>query len=452
MRRSLRWRMVLVAAVAIVTMLAGAGLGLAMLFERHVERVALAELQSRALTLAARVAQSRPDAPILADALIDPVYEQPYSGRYWQVTLGEQTLRSRSLWDAELQPAQSPPPPGQSQALTMQGPGGEALLVLDQALLLGQGEQPLPLRILVATDRQQLRQARERFLSDLWPYLALLGGLMLLASWAQITVGLRPLAQVGARVSDLGRGGRRRMGQDLPQEVVPLARQIDSLLDARDQQLTRARDRAANLAHGFKTPLQALLGDAAQLRDRGQTDMAESVEHTVAVMRRHVDRELARARLQTGPQAPSAPPHAVAQRLIAVLQRTPQGAAIDWQVVESSPGLRARIDAGDLTEALGALLENAMRHARSRVTVTVDAPDGRIRIAIADDGPGTAEADLQRLTRRGLSLDPQGDGQGLGLAMVADIVDAAQGELRLQNTHPGFRAELILHPAPQAIR
>ena len=59
-----------------------------------------------------------------------------------------------------------------------------------------------------------------------------------------------------------------------------------------------------------------------------------------------------------------------------------------------------------------------------------------------------AQEDLQRLPRRGLSLDPDGQGQGIGLAMVADIVDAAQGELRLANARPGFLAELRFDALP----
>lgn len=237
------------------------------------------------------------------------------------------------------------------------------------------------------------------------------------------------------------------MGQDLPTEVTPLANQIDSLLDARDQELDRARHRAANLAHGFKTPLQALLGDAAQLRSRGQDELAHSIETIATEMRRHVDRELARARLQTARPTTGAVPAQVAGKLIGVLRRTPTGAGLDWQL-EASPALRARIETGDLTEAMGALMENAMRHAKTRVQVSARPEAGRIVIAIRDDGPGVAEAELPSLTRRGLSLDPSGQGQGIGLAMVADITDAAQGELRLSNARPGFLAELRFDAMP----
>lgn len=441
MIRSIRWRLVLAGGLAIALTLALSGLGLAVLFERHVERVAAADLQDRALALAAMVEPDETSGASLRPPPEDPLYDQPFSGHYWQVTLGDEMRRSRSLWDYTLPAGASAPPPGQSRVRALPGPRGEPLLAVEQSLSVGRGAQALPLRILVAEDRSQLALAQQGFLGDLLPYLALLGTALLLASWLQITVGLRPLAQVGARVASLASGARPRIGQDLPVEVIPLATQIDSLLDARDEELARARDRAANLAHGFKTPLQALLGDAAQLRDRGETGIAQGIESLATEMRRHVDRELARARLPIARHAAGATPGTIAAKLIGVLRRTPRGAELDWRL-DASPELQARIDPDDLTEAMGALMENAMRHARDGVQIAVRAESGRIVIAIRDDGPGVPRAQLAALPRRGLSLDPSGEGQGIGLAMVSDITDAAQGELRLRNLHPGFLAEL----------
>ena len=447
MMRSIRWRLLAMGALAISAALALSGMAIAVLFERHVERVAVADLQSRALALAAMVEPDSRDGPAFAAGPADPLYEQPFSGHYWQITLGDREYRSRSLWDYVLPTGAPAPPPGETATLSLPGPRGDALLAVEQSLVVGQGATPVPLRIVVATDRDQLTLARRGFLGDLLPYLTLLGALLLAASWAQIRFGLRPLAQVGARVAGLNSGARPRIGQDLPTEVIPLATEIDKLLDARDDQLARARHRAANLAHGFKTPLQALLGDAARLRDCGETEIAASIETVATAMRRHVDRELARARIQSGRPVAGAEPGPILAKLIGVLRRMPQGAGIDWRL-DAVPGLRARIDADDLTEALGALLENAMQHTDERVAISTRREGPRIVIAIRDDGRGVPEADLQRLPRRGLSLDPDGQGQGIGLAMVADIVDAAQGELRLANARPGFLAELRFDALP----
>ncbi|WP_104492253.1 sensor histidine kinase [Paracoccus denitrificans] len=448
MIRSIRWRLVLAGALAIALALALSGMGLAVLFERHVERVAVADLQDRALALAAMVQPGGAAGASLRAPPDDPLYDQPFSGHYWQLMLGDELRRSRSLWDYTLPGDQAAPRPGQSAVRTLPGPRGEPLLAVEQSLMVGRGPDAVPLRIVVASDRDELVLARRGFLGDLLPYLGLLGAALLLASWVQITVGLRPLGQVGGRVAALVSGARPRIGQDLPAEVVPLATQIDKLLDARDRELDRARHRAANLAHGFKTPLQALLGDAARLRGNGEAEIARSIETVANQMRRHVDRELARARIQSGRNAPGgSEPGWIAAKLVGVLRRTPLGAGIDWRLSAPS-GLCARIDPDDLTEALGALLENAMRHARETVQVAARPEGNRVVISVQDDGPGVPEADLERLTRRGLSLDPSGEGQGIGLAVVADIVDAAQGELRLANAHPGFLAELHLDAAP----
>ena len=127
-------------------------------------------------------------------------------------------------------------------------------------------------------------------------------------------------------------------------------------------------------------------------------------------------------------------------------QTTPE--EVTWALeIEAPEPLRARIDAGDLTEALGALMENAMRHAHETVTASVRAEGGKVAIRVRDDGPGVPEADLTRLTQRGLSLDPESEGQGIGLALVAGVADAAGGSLRMRNARPGLEVLLTLDPA-----
>lgn len=448
MRRSLRLRLLVVGAFAIAVTLGAAALGLALLFERHVERVAVSDLEARALTLAGIVEHDADGVPRLAAAPHDRLYQQPFSGHYWQVILGDQMQRSRSLWDYTLPMDRPAPAPGRSDVLTLPGPRDERLLAVEQGLLVGRGDDALTLRIIVASDRAVLTAARQGFLGELLPYLAFLALLLMAGSWLQIRIGLSPLAQVADRVQALTQGRRSRIGTDLPNEMLPLSRQLDALLDARDTELLRARHRAGDLAHGFKTPLQALLGDAGTLRDRGQPDIAGSIETVVTAMRRLVDRELARARIQSDRHAAEADPAVVLTRLIAVLRRTPKGAGIDWQTRFAQPAPRARIDPDDLTEALGALLENAMQHADASVEAVVNRQGDRVTIAICDDGPGVPDSALARLPQRGMRLDESGEGQGIGLAIVSDIAEAAGGWLSLTNTRPGLCVELSLAVAP----
>lgn len=447
MGRSLRWRLLLAGAVAIFSALALSAIVLAILFDRHVERVAVSSLNARALALIAMVEPGGPAGATIRKPPADPLYDQPFSGHYWQIALGGEIHRSRSLWDHQFPMAGAGPAPGKPRTIALEGPRKEPLVAVEHALRVGSGKDAVPLRIIVAADRSEIAAARQAFLGDLMPYIGVLATLLLAASWAQITVGLRPLAQIGRRIAGLSSGGPSRIGQDLPTEVIPLASELDALLDARDRELERARHRAGDLAHGFKTPLQALLGDAQRLRDEGQEEIGRSIEDVVAAMRRLVDRELARARIRSNRSTGFSDPAALLQKVIAVLRKTPMGRDIDWRI-EAKDGLSARIDADDLTEALGALLENAMRHTHDSVTASVTARDGLILIAIEDNGAGVPDSDLLRLVERGVRLDESGEGQGIGLAIVADIVEAARGTLAFSNAVPGLKAEIFLAAGP----
>ena len=159
------------------------------------------------------------------------------------------------------------------------------------------------------------------------------------------------------------------------------------------------------------------MGEAERLRAGGAAAEAAGVEEVAEAMRRHVDRELARARIASAGRAAACDPAQIVPRLVAVLRRTRDGARVDWDL-DARPGLLARIDPDDLTEALGALLENAARHAASRVRVATARAGASVTITVADDGPGIPAPELARLTSRGARLDLGGPGAGLGLAIA----------------------------------
>ena len=114
----------------------------------------------------------------------------------------------------------------------------------------------------------------------------------------------------------------------------PLAAEVDHLLDAQDKALARARARAADLAHGLKTPLTVLAADAAELRERGQGELAEEIETVTEGMRRHVERELVRARAGTRGRRRRPPSRPVPSReqVVDVLRRTPRGQKLAWEI------------------------------------------------------------------------------------------------------------------------
>lgn len=150
---------------------------------------------------------------------------------------------------------------------------------------------------------------------------------------------------------------------------------------------------------------------------------------------------VARARTAARAEGAACDPAQVADRLIAVLRRTPDSARLDWRQ-SIAPGHAVVLYEADLAEALGALAENAARHARSVVTLAAIRDGPRLHLTVTDDGPGIAPDQRDRLTARHARADESGT--GLGLAIASQIVEAAGGALTLDDASPGLAATLTL--------
>ena len=454
MRSSLRQRLAVAGIIAVVISLVFAAWGLSLLFAAHVERRAAGELETQINQLIAGIERSESGELTLATPLADPRFNQPFSGLYWQIATREQTLRSRSLWDQSINLPSLSASEGLRTIQQVAGPAEQSLIAVARSVVLPPSLGSVTITALVASERQAINRATRDFTADLMPYIALLAAIFLAAGWLQLRVGLRPLAELSRRLTAVRSGEAERLGTQLPEEVRPLASDFDALIDARETELEAARKRAGDLAHGLKTPLQALLSESERLHERHETASAQSLESIVGTMQRHVDRELTRARVATRAANASSNTLIVCQQVVSVVERTPSGAVLDWAIRIEPTGANAMsaIDAADLAEALGALIENAARHARQAVCLAIDATmHNRIDITIQDDGPGLPDAELTRLMDRGARLDESGPGTGLGLAIAREIAEGAGGALVLQNAGSGLIARLSLPRAKKTL-
>jgi signal transduction histidine kinase len=134
---------------------------------------------------------------------------------------------------------------------------------------------------------------------------------------------------------------------------------------------------------------------------------------------------------------------AAVERVVRVVERTPEGERLDWSI-DVEGDLVARVDADDLAEALGNLVENGARHARSTLSIAGRAEAKSVVITVADDGAGIPGDRQAEALARGGRLDAQGPGAGLGLAIVTDIVEAWGGTLTLEDGQPGLIAAVRL--------
>ncbi|MDP6707033.1 MAG: HAMP domain-containing sensor histidine kinase [Alphaproteobacteria bacterium] len=436
--RSLRLRLLLAATITILLALAVAGFGLVLLFERNVERRVGSELDTYLNQIAARVVFNAKGTASLDGKLADPRFEQVYSGLYWQI-FDEQTAahaRSRSLWDTRLDLPEDTPALGVIHVHDVAGPENSRLLSHERRLALETGSGEKVLRIAVAIDRADVTALSAEFGSDVMLSLLILATVLILAAWLQVNIGLRPLVAIRQGIAAIGAGRIDRLDTVVPTEVAPLVAEVNDLLDAQDQAMRRARDRAADLAHGFKTPLTALLADANRLRDSGEGDIAGEIERTANQMRGQIDRELSRARIRNVRTLPAVALGPLVEALLGTLKRTPQGEHVEL-VSDLESGVAARAEPDDLNEILGNLLENAVRHAASKVVVRVARSGSLVRFDIEDDGPGIAKAEREVVMNRGQRLDTSPVGTGLGLAIVKEVLDHYARALTLDRSELG---------------
>ena len=395
---SIRFRLLIAAAASLIVAVAIAGIGLTTLFERHIERLVERDLNGYLNQLIAGIEISPGGTMSVAQPPSDPRFLVPLSGLYWQVTdIGSgATSRSRSLWDTTLVLPASGTSSGMPRFSEIAGPADALLIALDRTVKDQTSGAEHDLRVVVAEDHRTVANAAKSFAFDLVPALALFALLLIAAAWVQIAIGLRPLERMRRAVAEIISGEATRLDPQVPDEVRPLVGEINRLLEAQAKALARARTRAADLAHGLKTPLQVLSGDIRALREKGDAKIADEIDRVAGSIRRHVDRELAGARAASDSNASTARSHAaeVAERVIGVVRRTPRGSTVAF-VNDIGDGDGEPADGGGrLPRALrraqgvelrparaGALRGGVLHHRQDRLHPGLTVP-GRIRIGV----------------------------------------------------------------------
>lgn len=220
------------------------------------------------------------------------------------------------------------------------------------------------------------------------PAPAIVAVLCMVVGFLQVRRGLAPIGQLRYRLVAVHKGAEARVGGTYPAEVQPLVDDLNELLEDRERRVTRAIERAGDLAHGLKTPLAVLAHEAQQARAAGQRQLAAEIDQQIDRMRRQVDYHLAQARSAASSASSTArtPVATAAEGLGRALQRlhAERGLRID---VEAATSHVFRGQREDLDEMLGNLLDNACKWARTQVRLTCSTEGEQMVIAIDDDGP-----------------------------------------------------------------
>ncbi|WP_235512069.1 MULTISPECIES: sensor histidine kinase [unclassified Sphingomonas] len=289
-------------------------------------------------------------------------------------------------------------------------------------------------RVAVAVPRRQIDQPLRGAMLPLLLTLAIVAVVLAVATLVQLRLGLRPLRALRDRVAAVRGGAAADVPEDQPDELRPLAIELNALVRDNAAALATARASAANLAHALKTPVATL---AIEL---GNDARASQVARIDATIRHH----LARARGGTVDRRAATALQPAVEGLVAVVAalHRDRGLTIGTDV----PALSVAVDAADLDELVGNLIDNAARHARSRVRLSAAVERGMAVLTVSDDGPGIAAADRVRATDPGVRLDERGDGHGFGLAIVRDLAALYGGGLTLGEADGGGLVATVTLP------
>jgi len=451
---SLALRLFVSATAWAVVILLITGIVLSSLYRQAVERAFDRRLAVYLRTLVADVAAPEEAGEKFPQSLTEPLFELPLSGWYWQVTRldsGKHEVRSsRSLWDGGLPHLQDRGVPAGTDGSRLgyvDGPEEQRLRLVERNIDLGDEGHYL---VAVAGDDAEIAGEVRFFDQALIITFSILAAVLLLTTMFQVRFGLAPLKRITDSLAAIRSGTAERLAGQFPEEIAPLARETNALIEANKEIVERARTHVGNLAHALKTPLSVMVNEAAA---RTGDPFADKVHEQADIMRDQVARHLERARLAArltvvGSITDVAP-------VVTALARTMEkihlnrGVAID---VRADAQARFRGERPDLEEMLGNLVDNACKWASSKVAIEVlrERPDPAsaeqvLRIVVDDDGRGLSPSEREQVAERGRKLDESKPGSGLGLSIVVELAALYGGELKL-GAAPlgGLRAELVL--------
>ncbi|MEU1677121.1 HAMP domain-containing sensor histidine kinase [Streptomyces roseifaciens] len=273
-------------------------------------------------------------------------------------------------------------------------------------------------------------------------------GLAAAIAWAVTGAALRPVTTIRTELAAVTASAldRRVPVPAAGDEVAQLARTVNATLDRLELAVGRQRQFVADASHELRNPVAAVRSrlEVALAAPGGPSPegVRAALEDTVRLQ--HVAADLlllarfdARAPMAAGEPADLA--------LLAAEEAARRPAPRVPLTVRAAAPVPLRGRTGQLERLLANLVDNALRHAASRVVITasLDGAAGRAVLEVADDGPGIPEEERKRVFERFVRLDAararESGGSGLGLAIAREIVRAHGGGLDVAPGGTGAR-------------
>ena len=273
------------------------------------------------------------------------------------------------------------------------------------------------------------------FRTSLWSWLGGVALLLLLIQFFLTRWGLSPLHRMARDLKRIETGEKNQLAENYPQELQGVTNNLNVLIETERKQQQRYRTTLGDLAHSLKTPLAVIAGIMQTLsrKQEGSGEQLGAVEEQLGRMNQIVSYQLQRA-VQSNHSS------ALARQVLVkpVVEKVLDALAKVYR--DKSVSVARQLDAEalftgderDLLEVLGNVLDNAFKYGRGEVRICtesrIDDFEG-LEVVIDDNGYGISIEKQEFVLQRGARADTLVQGQGIGLAVVTDIVSSYEGTI-----------------------
>ena len=428
-------------------------------FNDTVEQAAREQMASNANTMLAAAAKEENGTLVMPDRLADRRFNTP----------GESTLRGyifdatgKLIWQSistDDKPIAYTPNFDLEQRVTLSvlELEGKSFLAYEVDALLNRHSPGYSFVTIVPAKRYL--DIINVFINNLYISISLISILILVFFWLALWWTLKPFRQVSRQLNEIESGQRSYLEGSFPSEVQRLTDSINTLLHSEQKQREKYRTTMDDLTHSLKTPLVVLQSFSNTLKIQSKTpdkrvilDLCSNLNTQINKMNQIIGYHLHKS--ITGQ-------HGLTRQIISVqpiiedLRDTLDKVYLEKQVsmrVDLDPSCLFYGDEGDFLEMMGNLLENAFKFCEREVLLTgfIQAKNRKraseLILIIEDDGPGIAEDERDQVFQRGARADCQKPGQGIGLAIVRDLVEGYQGSIAIETSDLGGARIVISLP------
>ncbi|MEX1198082.1 MAG: ATP-binding protein [Pseudohongiellaceae bacterium] len=460
-RYSLQHRFLLAFTLTLALFLGLTGVVLDRAFRDSVEAGVAEQLQVQIYVLLAAFEEEQ-GRFYLGAGIREPRFAQLNSGLYGLVTDRDgEVLRTASALDQRL-PADVVPDDlqrGEFRFRQLTLDDGQPFFVSHYTVMWENRSTPFVFSVFESTDTY-LAEVNS-FRASLWSWLGGAALVLLVAQLLLLRWGLAPLRRLAWDIKGIESGDSEALSGDYPQELEAVTDNFNVLISAERKQQARYRTTLGDLAHSLKTPLAVLRAGLDQLQQDGEDGVAtqeqlmsmdEQVERMNQIVRYQLQRAV-RSEQGTALLARRVNVSDVVRRVTSALEKVYAGQGVRIQC-SLDHEVRFPGDERDLMEVVGNVMDNACKYGAGEVHVTArrsDSPGHPLCIVIEDNGPGIPTGNRNRVLSRGARLDTLPRGQGIGLAVVADIVASYGGQIDVDDSElGGARIELVFASAGSA--